>query len=68
MYKLHEENHTKEKVELCAGQRLGKVYSLYIEKEAWVIREELRGGSKPEVGEDKDETLTETINSIQESD
>ena len=62
---INMENHAKEEVELCAGQRLEKVNSLHIE--AW-LREELKSGRKPEVGVDEDETLTETINSIQKSD
>ena len=40
------ENHVEEDKELCVGQRLGTVHSLYIDKEAW-LREELKGGSKP---------------------
>lgn len=41
---IYREYHADEEVELCAGWRLGKVHSLYIDKEAW-LREELRGGS-----------------------
>ena len=48
----------------CQG--IGKIHSLYINKEAW-LREELRSGSKLEVGEDEDEKLTEMINSVQQS-
>ena len=40
-----------------SSQRLGKVHSLYIGKEAWLIKE-LRGGSKTEVKEDEDHTVT----------
>ena len=47
------------------GQRTGKIHSLYGDKEAR-HREELRGGSKPEVVEDEDKALTETIKSMQE--
>ena len=46
------ENNADEKGELHKGQRIWKIHSLYIDKETW-LREELRGGSKPEVGEVK---------------
>ena len=42
------------------GQRTGKIHRLYRDKVA-PHREELRGGSKPEVVEDEDKALTETI-------
>jgi len=47
------------------GQRTGKIHRLYRDKVA-PHREELRGGSKPEVVEDEDKALTETIKSMQE--
>ena len=34
--------------------------SLYIDMEAW-LREELKSGSRPEMGVDEDETPSETI-------
>jgi len=51
---IYEENNAKEDLEICTGQRLRKIYSLYIDKEAW-LKEELKGSSKPEVEEDLDE-------------
>ena len=33
-----------------------------------LLKKSLADGSKPEVGQDEDETFTETINSVQESD
>ena len=41
--------------------------SLYIDMEAW-LREELKSGSRPEMGVDEDETPSETISWVQESD
>ena len=56
-----------QEVELYVDQRLGKVHSLYVDKEAW-LQGELRGRSKPEVREDEDETTSENVNSKQEYD
>ena len=38
----------------------GTIYSLYIDKEAW-LREELRGGSRLDLSEEEDETLSENV-------
>ena len=32
------ENHAEEEPELCIGQKLGMIYSLYIDKEAGLSR------------------------------
>ena len=61
---LYEENHAEEDVELCIGQRVGRIHSLHIDKEVW-LRAELGSGSRLEVGADKGQ---EYVNSMQESD
>ena len=45
---VYVENHAEEEVELCIGQRVGTVHSLYIDKEVW-LKEELSGRDEPEV-------------------
>ena len=45
---VYVENHAEEEVELCIGQRVGTVHSLYIDKEVW-LKEELSGRNEPEV-------------------
>ena len=61
------ENHMEEEIEICTGQRLGKILLLEIDKEAW-IKEELPGSKKLEVKEDGEETLFKNVNLMQESD
>ena len=41
---IYVENHAEECVELCVGQKLGKIHSMCIYKLAW-IKEELRGST-----------------------
>ena len=57
----------EEEIEICTGQRLGKIHLLKIDKEAW-IKEELPGSKKLEVKEDGEETLFKNVNLMQESD
>jgi len=60
---VYVENHAEEDVEICVGQRLGRIPSLQIDKEAWV-KAELGGENIMEV---RSEDQTEEINSVQES-
>ena len=59
--------YVEKDAESCIRQRLGTIHSLYFDKEAW-LKEELRGRSEPEIDTDEDETPSETVNSMQESD
>ena len=61
------ENHMEEEIEICTGQRLGKIHLLKIDKEA-CIKEEIPGSKKLEVKEDGEETLFKNVNLMQESD
>ena len=64
---IYVENHADECVELCVGQKQGTFYSMRIDKQAW-IKEELRGSTASDLGEEEVCNSQESVNSLQESD
>ena len=60
---IYVENHAEEDVEICVGQKIGRIHSLQIDKEAW-LKAELGSENITEVSS---EDQLEGINEVHES-